>query len=77
MPLRYSVEPDCSTRREGSKHRVLIRSISRSEVTTLCCCYNSRVTKPYRVARHQYVNTEEFIDVVADELKARLLKSKI
>lgn len=33
--------------------------------------------KPYRVSRHQYVNTEEFIDAVADELKARLLKAKI
>lgn len=32
---------------------------------------------PYRVARRQYVNTEEFIDAVADELKARLLKAKI
>lgn len=30
-----------------------------------------------KVARHQYVNTEEFIDAVADELKARLLKAKI
>ncbi|KAJ8526263.1 hypothetical protein K7X08_028740 [Anisodus acutangulus] len=30
-----------------------------------------------KVARHQYVNTEKFIDAVADELKARLLKPKI
>ncbi|XP_009631360.4 isocitrate dehydrogenase [NADP]-like isoform X1 [Nicotiana tomentosiformis] len=30
-----------------------------------------------KVARHQYVNTEEFIDAVAEELKARLLKAKI
>uniref|UniRef100_M1B145 Isocitrate dehydrogenase [NADP] n=1 Tax=Solanum tuberosum TaxID=4113 RepID=M1B145_SOLTU len=30
-----------------------------------------------KVARRQYVNTEEFIDAVADELKARLLKAKI
>ncbi|KAM3328041.1 isocitrate dehydrogenase [Capsicum galapagoense] len=30
-----------------------------------------------KVARHQYVNTEDFIDAVADELKARLLKPKI
>ncbi|KAK4369741.1 hypothetical protein RND71_009216 [Anisodus tanguticus] len=30
-----------------------------------------------KVARHQYVNTEKFIDAVADELKARLLRPKI
>jgi hypothetical protein len=32
----------------------------------------SKLSSLYRVARSQYLNTEEFIDAVAEELRARL-----
>lgn len=34
--------------------------------------YNQNFHVWYRVTRSQYVNTEEFIDAVAEELRARL-----